>query len=281
MSKKIVFIDELRLKENNTYHTSIMLHHDGCSFLSQLQSDKFKLAFGQVPELSINLNQPNFQQWKNILQADSVLDQLFKRSHKISFFLKDYRFLLVPSSFFQENEKDSLFGMGFRKLDTEAVAHQLIPAIDAYILFPVNRILQEGLQQQFNNIEIKSYFQSWFDNILSITPNGPQVFLNYSDNQLDLVYLEDKKLMQQNNFAIQSEEDLVYYTLFALEQLELDKENRFTSISGEFDAQSGVFNKLKSYIPNIQLLERNTLQKAYYQINDIPKHHHHLIVPAQ
>ena len=58
-----------------------------------------------------------------------------------------------------------------------------------------------------------------------------------------------------NSFNYKSNEDILYYLLFSLDQLSLDKEKNLISCYGKITLDSELYELLYSYIKNIEIQE--------------------------
>ena len=81
------------------------------------------------------------------------------------------------------------------------------------------------------------------------------VFLNINDKFIDLIYFKKNKLNFYNSFNYKSNEDILYYLLFSLDQLSLDKEKKLISCYGKITLDSELYELLYSYIKNIEIQE--------------------------
>ncbi len=81
------------------------------------------------------------------------------------------------------------------------------------------------------------------------------VFLNINDKFIDLIYFKKNKLNFYNSFNYKSNEDILYYLLFSLDQLSLDKEKNLISCYGKITLDSELYELLYSYIKNIEIQE--------------------------
>ena len=68
-------------------------------------------------------------------------------------------------------------------------------------------------------------------------------------------YFKDNKLIFYNAFDYESPEDILYYLLFCLSQLNLDVEKTHVLCYGDINLDYKLYNLLYTYIRNIELID--------------------------
>jgi hypothetical protein len=81
------------------------------------------------------------------------------------------------------------------------------------------------------------------------------IYLNLNLSSIEIIVFENKKLVFFNNFDTRTQEDVVYYTLFALEQLQLDPRKVSIQYINSNDREN--IDVLKNYIFELSPLELN------------------------
>ena len=96
---------------------------------------------------------------------------------------------------------------------------------------------------------------------LEISDNfSEKIFLNINDGFIDILLFKHKKLEFYNSFEYNSNEDILYYILFCLNQLDLNPDKIHVSCTGNISLDSKVYELLYSYIRNIELLNFGEIQ---------------------
>ena len=106
---------------------------------------------------------------------------------------------------------------------------------------------------------------------------GKLLWLNIRSNKIDIVVSENKKLLLLNSFSFQTNEDILYYTLFVCEQLELNPEKIPMTVTGDIEDHSILYQLLNQYIRNISIPEEPTLGLFSFSENDLPFHHYAML----
>jgi hypothetical protein len=82
-------------------------------------------------------------------------------------------------------------------------------------------------------------------------PEPAGLFLNLREQFIDLTSIEGGRLAYFNSFSCNSKEDMLYYTIYALEQLNLRPDNVRLNISGKIDHGSEPHRLLEQYFREV------------------------------
>jgi len=77
------------------------------------------------------------------------------------------------------------------------------------------------------------------------------MYINVSNQNLEIVVLKNKKLELYNIFSFTTKEDFIYYILFVAEQLKLNPEEINVILLGAIEKESELFTILYQYIRNV------------------------------
>ena len=70
---------------------------------------------------------------------------------------------------------------------------------------------------------------------------------------MDIIVLDNKKLIYFNSFTYETKEDFIYFLLFALEQLELDPATVRVRLFGAIEEGDPYYDMCYRYIQNVSL----------------------------
>ena len=100
----------------------------------------------------------------------------------------------------------------------------------------------------------------WIEYCSEIANKTTSVFANFTSKQLDLLVYKDGKLYLANSFEYHTPEDIVYYTLFIYEQLNLDPETIPIYLSGSIDKTNPTYLALYTYIRHVDFITTQNLR---------------------
>jgi hypothetical protein len=100
------------------------------------------------------------------------------------------------------------------------------------------------------------------------------IFVHLRENNFDLLVFDRKQLRYCNSFLIKAPEDLVYYLVFVMEQLDLNPEESEVTLIGAIDRGSPGYGLLSKYIRNLDFSPRNDSYSYSYVFDDLPGHYY-------
>ena len=117
-------------------------------------------------------------------------------------------------------------------------------------IFSIPETLNQTINNLIPNINIKSQTTILIDYILSKNYNAEKLILYIKDNYVNILIANNNQLIFQNKFQFSTKEDLLFYSLFCIKEMNLSPEKIDTEIYGNI-SKSG-FQILYEYIRNIQ-----------------------------
>ena len=103
--------------------------------------------------------------------------------------------------------------------------------------------------------------------------HGTRMFIHIGEEDFSLLIFDKKNLVYNNSFHYQTPEDLVYYVIFVMEQLELNPEEIPLTLLGKIDRETPLFELLFRYIRTIDFAMRNEAVGFSAVFNTIPAHY--------
>ena len=113
--------------------------------------------------------------------------------------------------------------------------------------------------------------ESLYVNYKNVMGEG-RIFLNVRDGEFDLMIFRGKQLNYCNSFPFRSPEDMVYYLIFVMEQMNLNPEAVPLVLLGDTERKSSVYDLLYRYIRTIEFAARNETFNYSYLLDDLPGH---------
>lgn len=202
---------------------------------------------------------------KDVLDVKSLKifqKQLKQISHHYDFksikvaFANSY-YTLVPKDYYKEELKSDYLKYNVQLFEEDHISSDYIQEIDVYhIYIPLMNyhnvildLVDEFEYHHFTNNLIKYSKPKIFD-----VQQRLHVFMTKSS--LDIVAFEGQKFRLCNSFAYETDYDLAYYILFAIEELKFDQRKMQLNITHNFE-ETPWLDILKIYILNV-----NCEQKA-------------------
>ncbi len=188
-------------------------------------------------------------------------------------------FSLVPKVLFDPNELANYLKFNTKILANDLLEYDEIPAfemVNVYVPF-VN--INNFIYDQFGDFEFKHHSTVLVESLLGSKASSAEsiCYAYVTSDELDLIILQNKKLLFYNNFSYNTPEDFLYYLLFTLEQLRLDPNEIKLRLFGAIDEGDPIFTICQEYVkhlslyipglPDDLLLDETALNANYLAIN--------------
>ena len=100
-------------------------------------------------------------------------------------------------------------------------------------------------------------------------------YVNVSKHGLDIVFIDNEKLILSNSFEFYSKEDFIYHILFTFEQLKLDPNESPVYFTGNIYKASDLYKIAYKYIRNIEFLSSS---QAFFDGEELEKHSNFILL---
>tara|TARA_R110002049_G_scaffold24588_14_gene87010 strand:+ start:2554 stop:3387 length:834 start_codon:yes stop_codon:yes gene_type:complete len=183
---------------------------------------------------------------------------------------------LVPNQFFNKNELATYLNFNIKTLAIDFITFDEIEVLDSKNIYVPYVNINNYLFQNFGEFEYKHHSTVLIEKLIQSNKLKEKVFyVNVSKTTLDIVVLENSKLLLSNTFSYNTKEDFIYYILFVAEQLNLDTNEFPLYFTGEITLNSNIYKTTYQYIKNVYFLEStNTI---FNELN-IPLHSNFILL---
>ena len=237
-------------------------------------------------EFDLSTFKPVFITQSNLIENDSNTS-LLKALNYFQFTKKKYnavyinyfteRFTLCPSLFYTETDKKDLLQFNCGDVGNDLVLTNDISST-IKLIFSMPSSLKSLFDQTFPNHQLKHSTCVLSQLMLNTKDlSNEMVLLNVNDFNIELVVKNNTQLLMANQFGVKTEQDVLYYLLFLLEQHQLNPLTTTVCVTGNIESNSELFLILKKYIANIRLAigHKNLI---YNQIEGMPQHFNYTLL---
>jgi hypothetical protein len=168
---------------------------------------------------------------------------------------------IVPNDYFDENKLGLYLQNTIKLYASDYISYDPISSIDAQAVYLPFVNINNYILDKFGAFEYQHASARLIEKLSLISGekenSTKDFYLNLNLNSIEIIVFEKKKLVFFNNFDTRTKEDVVYYTLFALEQLQIDPRK----VLIEFINRDLVerIEVLKSYVSDVKCLELNPI----------------------
>ena len=176
---------------------------------------------------------------------------------KISLFTKSYTF--IPEVHYS-NTLEPTFTTFLQADNLEIIQTEFLKYQEIRNIYALNKIIFEKLQEKFPIASFYSQVNPFFKNSLKINSSQTtQLFINFLNSHIELLFLNNQDLLFYNIFEIKNNDELQYFILLALQQLNLSSKNVHVNISGTIDIDSTAWQKLSNLFAKVDLAKPENL----------------------
>jgi hypothetical protein len=259
------------------YRLSVRIAADGVSFCladpdrntyTQLASFEYR-GYSGIRRLEKEIVEEMFE---NVVSIHSWLKGKFAT---VNILFEDARFTLLPLPLFDRNNYKSIYAFNFTNTIGEEVLYTAMPVSDAVLIYGVPNGLVESFKKRY---PIVNFYHSNFPLLTAFinkyrnTDNQGSVLANFRNGAMDILILNERKLQLMNSFSCKSDEDYLYFLIFAIEQMGLNPETVELHLSGMLELDSSLHILINKYVRNVRLMQRNDDFRYCYAFERVEGH---------
>lgn len=177
-------------------------------------------------------------------------------------------FTLVPQAYSDPNLKGLLeFNTGIK--DIKTVQTNLVNN-SVYFTYTYDLELLAFIEKTFSAAKIDHVGAGSIDLFLNLPYfKNSDVFLNFHQSCIELIIKTKNDLLFYNIFKYDTNEDVLYFLLFTIEQFQLNKETLRLQIAGNKKTNDELFDLIKKYIRHVNFVSSKALDKP---VDELPNH---------
>lgn len=269
----------MKLDSNHDYKNlklSIQLSLDGFSFyILNLNKGNELLFFKEIGFYRKKQNPKSLEEAINRrLQQEGISGKKFGEVELIH---ENNLFSLVPNAYFDENQLSIYLERNIKIFSTDYITYDGIESIEAKAVYLPFVNVNNLIISEFGSFEYRHSSEVLLSYLIDHFKGEtyPKTVVQINLRSIEIIQLENGKINFFNHFETNSKEDILYYVLFALEQMNIDPENALLHLCGYLRNKEDLNELLLSYIGTIETIVNPKLNlppnfEKY-------KHHRHLL----
>ena len=191
----------------------------------------------------------HFYEW---YKTEEIIQKPFKRNRII---VSNEFFSLVPDDFFQESLKSLFPQLLYDEKITVELAENVIPQLNAKLIFALPDGFNETIQSNFGECEIIHPVKLILNQLPKI-PNENGLVLFFDSKNFYTILYNKQEVLLVNNFKMAHETDVLYYVLSILKQLKISTNTTAIFTTGLPAYKVEIENKLKNIFPHVSQLDQ-------------------------
>lgn len=208
------------------------------------------------------------------------VDWLRNSFHSARVIISNSRSTLIPAALFSKEESLSYLDFNFEKNDQEEIFNDELRNLQIRSVYCIQGDQYKMLKSYFPDAAISHVstvlIESLFTHFKNLFGQG-KIFLNVRTGEFDLIIFKGKGLQYFNSFKFKVSEDLLYFLIFVMEQLNLNPEETPLVLLGDTEKKSELFDLVFRYVRNVEFVVRNETCSYSYVLNEIPSHKYYTL----
>ena len=257
--------------QSNNADTLVIDYCENKVSFCEIESNTFKPVF--IANYIIAENDNN----ASLLKAINYLD-FSKKNYKavyINYFSE--QFTLCPNHFYDETLKKDFLQFNCGSVGTKIILTNDISS-NINLIYSIPETLKSLFDQLFPNHQLKHSICVLAQ--LAINSNefkNDSILLHINESHIEFIVKQEQQLVLANQFSIKTEQDVLYYLLFLIEQYQLNPLAINVCVSGNLTSDSELYLLLKKYIKNLRLASGHK-NLIYTDINGAPQHFNYTLL---
>lgn len=188
-----------------------------------------------------------------------------------------YKSTLVPNALFDIKTPELYLKYIYNVDKDENIYYDNLTITNAVNVYTIKNLLNSKIKSLFPFAKISHSYTSLIENLLYQfnNTNENKLVLHVQQKNMQIINIHNNQLLFFNTFKYKTKEDLIYYLLFAMQQLHLSPETQELLILGEIDKNSSLTEIIYRYIKNPIFGEKSNMYKFDVVFDEIPPHHYY------
>lgn len=187
------------------------------------------------------------------------------------------QFTLCPSQFFNESDKKTVLEFNCGSIDNKIVLSNDISG-DVKLIYSIPETLKSLFDQTFPNHRTKHSMCILSQLMMNSKDlSSEEVLLSIHESRIEFVVKNNHQLLIANQFSVKTEQDVLYYLLFLLEQYQLAPSSVNVCLIGNVNTTSEVYIMLKKYVKHIRFASGHK-NLIYSHIEGAPQHYNYTLL---
>ena len=228
------------------YSLSIQLSLNGFSFCIATNDGKIITCFSESKNNDILTEE---ELLNKVIETFNTKPELQASFQTIEVIYQNDLFTLVPKELFDINNKSEYLNYSVKTLVTDFITHDPITNTNIINIFIPYININNYLIDQLGEFNYQHSSKLLIENVLNNNRNTEKVFVYVSNGIFEVIITKDKELLLFNTFTYKTNEDVLYYILFCMEQLSLSPNETEVILLSLIDED--LYTLIYTYIRNV------------------------------
>lgn len=222
----------------------------------------------------------------NNASLEEQLDKIFQQYNQLvekyneTLVLHDNSFnTFVPQAYFNEKDTGVYLQYTTKVFSTDFFAFDDLPQFEMNNVYVPYVNINNYLIDKFGSFTYQNINTGLVNRLLqkSSESTETEVFVHVQKNHFEVIVAHSGKLILFNSFEYLTEQDFIYYILFVLEQLNLDRENTKLHLLGQVEKNDALFKQAYTFIRYINIIKNDTVYSENIVIHNRVFNQHYIL----
>ncbi|WP_170170284.1 DUF3822 family protein [Hymenobacter perfusus] len=192
--------------------------------------------------------------------------------NRVRLAVQNRAFTLLPAPLFRAGDEAACLQL-HHALDPqrESVHHYTHPGLDITSLFAVDTGLSSWFRNAYPAGRLVHQTSALLQGVAHQSEQGSprRIYLSIGQQEVTLLAMNGKQPEFCNVFPFSTPEDLIYYTILVMQELQLNPDQDMVMVWGDLMHDSELFTILRKYIRNLRFGNRPFDLSYSYRLNDL------------
>lgn len=187
------------------------------------------------------------------------------------------QFTLCPSNFYSADAARAILEFNVGDVSNQVI---LIDEVNSEVklIYAIDEQLKSVLDRLYPQHQVKHSLTLLIKLMMSAEEFVKEnILLSVHSDYVEFVVKRDNKFILANQFTIKTQEDILYYLLFVLEQYQFNPLFVAVSVLGNVNADSSLIQSLKKYVKNVRLAKGHK-SLNWSEVQGMPQHFYYTLV---
>ncbi|MBX0288956.1 DUF3822 family protein [Hymenobacter sp. HSC-4F20] len=208
------------------------------------------------------------------VQALAAEHELVGRTgwNRVRLAVQNRHFTLLPASLFRAGDEAAYLRLHHATdPQREVVRHYTHSGSEITSIFAAERELVQWFQTTYPEGQLVHHTSPLLEGIAHQNEQAGtrRIYLSLGHQEVTLLAMRDKQPEFCNVFPFSTPEDLIYYTILVMQELQLNPDQDVVTVWGDLTHDSELFTILRKYIRNIRFGNRPYDLGYSYRLNDV------------
>lgn len=254
--------ENVNLQNTENFHLSIEISPQKICY-SFLNTESLEFIFFKSISVS------NISELVHCISSEDKL-KLNYSSRSVSY--KNFPCTLIPNKLFNSEKKHQYLNFILEEVESVKtdILHQsdcsLVYSINDNLINSIHQILPDIKEKNSTNIAICQLIKQYYH------LKNKTSYLFISKYNIEIIVIENGKLIFQNFYKISNSTDILYFTLFCLDQLNIDPNKNDVFLFGDIEKGDENYSLLYDYIRNIKFGEISSSLSFNDALSNVSNH---------